>query len=277
MSEKSVPYTANLAKSGEDATGEALEQVLILGDLSKATPSQRVAYYKAVCASLSLNPATQPFAYLTLDGKLTLYARREATDQLRRIHHVTLRVTRREFIEDGSAYAVEVIASTPDGREDFATGVVSLEKEEGEWVQANGGKRLFKSAGQWKRLRGDALANALMRAETKAKRRATLSICGLGILDESEIETIPDAKPVVVDIETGEIPKNAPTQAEEPEPRPLHWTQDQNIMAKFWPWTEKMGLSHEDVRQALGVSRLSEYSGSMRDAKAAIEKFISER
>jgi len=29
----------------------------------------------------------------------------------------------------------------------------------------------------------------MMKAETKAKRRATLSICGLGIPDESEIET----------------------------------------------------------------------------------------
>jgi hypothetical protein len=30
-----------------------------------------------------------------------------------------------------------------------------------------------------------------MKGETKAKRRATLSICGLGFLDETEIETIP--------------------------------------------------------------------------------------
>src|SRR5690606_33168556 len=36
--------------------------------------------------------------------------------------------------------------------------------------------------------RGEDLANALMKAETKAKRRATLSICGLGILDETEID-----------------------------------------------------------------------------------------
>jgi len=43
-----------------------------------------------------------------------------------------------------------------------------------------------------------------MKAVTKAKRRLTLSLCGLGWLDETEIETIPDAKPVVVQ-ETGEI------------------------------------------------------------------------
>jgi hypothetical protein len=43
-------------------------------------------------------------------------------------------------------------------------------------------------------LKGEALANALMKAETKAKRRATLSICGLGFLDETEIEDIPADK-----------------------------------------------------------------------------------
>ena len=36
----------------------------------------------------------------------------------------------------------------------------------------------------------------MMKAETKAKRRVTLSICGLGMLDETEVETIPHAYPV---------------------------------------------------------------------------------
>jgi len=40
-------------------------------------------------------------------------------------------------------------------------------------------------------LKGDALANALMKCETKAKRRVTLSLAGLGWLDETELETIP--------------------------------------------------------------------------------------
>lgn len=51
-------------------------------------------------------------------------------------------------------------------------------------------------------LKGEALANALMKAETKAKRRATLSICGLGLLDETEVGSIPGA--VVEDPEAAE-------------------------------------------------------------------------
>jgi hypothetical protein len=48
-------------------------------------------------------------------------------------------------------------------------------------------------------LKGEARANAFMKAETKAKRRVTLSICGLGILDETEIDSIDGPKGYVVD------------------------------------------------------------------------------
>ena len=37
-------------------------------------------------------------------------------------------------------------------------------------------------------------------ATTKAKRRATLSICGLAMLDETDIDSIPNAKAVAVEI-----------------------------------------------------------------------------
>jgi hypothetical protein len=48
-------------------------------------------------------------------------------------------------------------------------------------------------------LKGEAYANAVMKAETKAKRRATLDLLGLGVLDESEAESImPKQQPQVV-------------------------------------------------------------------------------
>jgi hypothetical protein len=43
-------------------------------------------------------------------------------------------------------------------------------------------------------LKGDALANALMKCETKAKRRVTLSLASLGWLDETELDTIPQIR-----------------------------------------------------------------------------------
>ncbi len=52
-------------------------------------------------------------------------------------------------------------------------------------------------------LSGEAGANLMMKAVTKAKRRVTLSICGLGMLDETEVVTIPGAE--IVDVEGQKI------------------------------------------------------------------------
>jgi hypothetical protein len=73
---------------------EAIERVLVTGDLSSLTPQQRVEYYNATCKSLGLNPQAQPFAFLRLNGKEVMYAKRGATDQLAAIHRVV-----REIIE----------------------------------------------------------------------------------------------------------------------------------------------------------------------------------
>jgi hypothetical protein len=148
----------------------AIEQVLAYGDLTKLTSTQRTAYYSRVCESLGLNPLTRPFEFINLSGKLVFYARRDCADQLRNIHHVTVAITSRERIDD--VYVVTARATLPNGRSDESTGAVTVGS-----------------------LKGDALANALMKAETKAKRRVTLSICGLSVLDESELETVISTTP----------------------------------------------------------------------------------
>lgn len=160
--------TTDIQKANAATYSEILERVIILGDLKRLSPEERLTYYAKVCESLGLNPLTRPFEYITLNGKEVLYARRDATDQLRRIHNVSVEITSREQV--GEVYVVTAKARMGD-RVDESIGAVSL-------------------AG----LKGDALANAYMKAETKAKRRVTLSICGLGFLDETEVETIPGAQ-----------------------------------------------------------------------------------
>ncbi len=145
---------------------EVLERIIIHGDLSKLSQDQKVEYYRLMCASLGLNPNTRPFAYLNLQGKTVLYALRDCTDQLRRIHKVSVVETSQE--EVNGVYIVICKVQNGEGRTDIARGAVDLGN-----------------------LKGEPLANAIMKTETKAKRRATLSICGLGILDETEIEDIP--------------------------------------------------------------------------------------
>lgn len=160
--------------------GGMLEQVLIKGDLSSLNTEQRTTYYMKVCDSVGLNPLTKPFEYITLNGKLVLYALRACTDQLRSIYSVSV-----ESLDESEKEGVFIVTAkvrNGEGRTDIAKGAVNI-------------------AG----LKGEALANALMKAETKAKRRATLSICGLGMLDETEVETIPGAIPENSGPTSGEI------------------------------------------------------------------------
>jgi hypothetical protein len=149
-----------------------LEQVLIGGDLARLSESDRLTYYRQMCDSLQLNPLTKPFQYISLNGKLTLYATKDCTEQLRKRDAVSVQIVGREHVE--GVYVVTARATLADGRCDESIGAVSIES-----------------------LKGEARANAVMKAETKAKRRVTLSICGLGMLDESETESIPGAVVVV--------------------------------------------------------------------------------
>lgn len=163
-----------------EADFAVIEQVVMQGDLSKLSSEQRVTYYNKVCASSGLNPLTNPFAYIFLNGKLTLYAKKDCTEQLRKINGVSIEELDDKLIED--IYVVTAKAKDRNGRIDQAKGAVVIGN-----------------------LKGEARANAIMKAETKAKRRVTLSICGMGFTDASEIESIPNAETVEVDYETGEI------------------------------------------------------------------------
>lgn len=167
----------------------AQERALLVGDLKQLSEQQRAELYTSVCRSLGLNPLTRPFDYLILNGKMVLYARKDATDQLRAMHGISITVSKPEAIND--ILYVTAHATTPTGRTDEDMGAVPINN-----------------------LRGEALANATLKAITKAKRRVTLSICGLGMLDETEIDAIPGAR--LVDTTTGEVlpPRRAVASAD---------------------------------------------------------------
>ncbi|HJY46679.1 MAG TPA: hypothetical protein VJ301_18845 [Propionibacteriaceae bacterium] len=188
--------TTDVATS--ETGSELLERVVIGGDLSKLAAPDRLRYYREVCASTGLNPLTKPFEYIHLNGKLTLYARRDATDQLRKLHGVSIQIIARE--QHGDVYAVVSRATGKDGRTDEAIGAVA-------------------TAG----LKGEMLANALMKAETKSKRRVTLSICGLGMLDETEVETIPNTRMVPLEESSEERKQETPTESSDPPASSQDW------------------------------------------------------
>lgn len=179
------------ATGGGKSQAEIVEAALITGDLTHLKPQERLTHYMNVCTSLGLNPHTKPFGYLQLNGKTVLYALREAAEQLRKVNGVSIEKLEGRVVDD--LYVVTATAKDASGRVDSATGAVTL-------------------AG----LKGDAKANAIMKAETKAKRRVTLSICGLGMLDESEVHSIQGARTVEAErahVDVQLIPAELPAPA----------------------------------------------------------------
>jgi len=171
---------------------------LATGDTSKLNNSQKIDLIVQVCRIAGIDPRLSPFEFIKFQGREQLYAKKNATDQLVQVHGIKL-VIKEQKTEHGIR-AVTVHAETKDGRSTEDIGCVNLEG-----------------------LKGDALANAMMKAVTKAKRRTVLSICGLGMLDESETETIPGA--IVVPVPKGEevraIPSSSASSGTPPPPAAL--------------------------------------------------------
>ncbi len=176
--------SSSLTTQDEDALAfiqnpspEVLQEVLGQGNLSKLSSTQRLEFLAAVCRSIGLNPLTRPFDIMTLQGKVVVYAKKDCTEQLRKINGVSVSIASQDVRDD--VLIVTARATLPNGRFDEDIGAVNV-----------------------KGLVGEALSNARMKAITKAKRRVTLSICGLGFLDESEVSDIPHQ------------PKNEPLQSQ---------------------------------------------------------------
>ena len=196
----------------EKIDASALSTVILGGDLSKLTAEQRVQYYSKICVLVGLNPLTKPFDYIVLNGKTVLYANKGCAEQLRAIYKIGLKI--KEAKRDGDLYVVVVEAIDPAGRTDSGLGAVPCGT-----------------------LKGEPLANAMMKAETKAKRRATLSICGLNMLDESEVESVPRVAP------------------QQPEPGD-GFERDEGYRIPFGQWAR---LSIEEVYEKHGPKKIASY------------------
>jgi len=160
----------NQNNQNQDQQTSIANQLILQGDLSKLSANDKVRYYNGYCERMGLDPFTKPFDILRLNGKEVLYCTRSGTQQLNKLHKVSHLITSRDTNAEAGVYIVTSKASLPDGRCTESIGAVNI-------------------AG----LKGEMYANAIMKAETKAKRRATLDLLGLGVLDESEAESIPNA------------------------------------------------------------------------------------
>lgn len=164
-SESSAIITKNLDET-------LLAKIVQSGNLAYLSESDRLIYYFSYCRQLGLNPLSRPFDYIS-EGegdkqKISLYPNTIAASQLRDSRNVSTRIVREEILLDGEVYSVLVEARIGDRTEE-ATGKVGIKLDK-----------------YGKPLSGEAKAKLMKKAESQARRRATLAIVGLDAMGEDD-------------------------------------------------------------------------------------------
>jgi hypothetical protein len=170
-------------EEAQEISVSTLSSLVLGGDLSKLTEKQRLEYYVHRAKAAGLDPGCKPFDLINLSGRLVLYATKECANQLTSNRHLSVNVIARETVDGVHVVTARV---TGDARVTDDIGAVALGS-----------------------LKGDMLANALMKCVTKAKRRAVLSHCGLGMIDESELETVRDVAVQPMAAKPSRMPQDA--------------------------------------------------------------------
>ena len=132
-------------------------------DTKSLSQAEREAALAGLSRALGLNPLTNPVRFIALQGGEALYVTRQGTDQIAarlRINRETIVGPEIRDIAGVKMVFCQVRATAPDGRSDVATATIPLKDP----------------------------ANDLMKCETKGKRRAVLSLVGLGLLTEEDAE-----------------------------------------------------------------------------------------
>lgn len=205
---------SNLVKSqstsiaSKNLSEELLAKIVQSGNLAMLSESDRLIYYFNYCRQLGLNPLSRPFDYIS-EGegdklKITLYPNTIAASQLRDSRNVSTKIVREEILLDGEVYSVLVEARMGD-RTEQATGKVGIKLDKYN-----------------KPLSGEAKAKLMKKAESQARRRATLAIVGLDAIGEGDRRAsisdmppdcwTPDLSDKLLAIATSELPAIAASE-----------------------------------------------------------------
>jgi len=141
--------------------------ILARGNIASLSEEDRTRYILALCDALGLDPRFKPIDLIPgQGGALVPYLNRGATDALARREGIQrVIVSPAMVVKIGAVECVQCTARATDvktGRWEESTATVLLKDH----------------------------ANVYMKCETKAKRRATIALLGIGFLDEAELDGI---------------------------------------------------------------------------------------
>lgn len=212
--------------SDEKVQEGTLARIILNGDLSGLTKRELVTYYMDMCRAVGADPLTRPFDLLELPDekdkkktRLVLYPNSRCASQLRANHNISIEEPK---IEEKHGCVIVTIRATMvnrrtgETRTDFDSGAVPTMKAGGKRVETGGKwadgnpKTEFVPDGTMVPMEPLAVANAIKKSITQAKRRVTFSLRGLsGMVDQGDVEDghFPGAKTIDSDalLDTGQV------------------------------------------------------------------------
>jgi hypothetical protein len=198
-----------VSKELSQLSGEIVSSIILNNDLSKLSKEQQVQYVAYRCKSAGLDVAGSPFNLIpNKEGKLFLYANKEAAAQLNQLRGLSPVVYKEELLMNDTVYKV-TYRVTEGGRATEDCGAVGLVKV----------KKVPGKEDEIRKLSPDEMADAIMKAHTKAKRRAILTHCGIGtndsdepliVIDSSQKEEIKNADATVKDTQQEPVKEETP-------------------------------------------------------------------
>jgi hypothetical protein len=190
MSNELVPSkSAAMTVSMETA---AVKEYFRSGNVAAMTDDERDYVRVKLCQKYDLDPILRPFDLISFNGGMKFYMTASATNQLANAKSLTREVLLLEVNAEQMLARCTVKVSDTNGRAETANAFIAVSKFLAPTKENPVPRKVL--------MDGEDLANALLKLETKAKRRATMSFFGVmdaGYDNEDRQQTAPLAAPDV--------------------------------------------------------------------------------
>jgi hypothetical protein len=178
------------------------------GNVSQLNDTEKDFVLSKLCERYDLDPILRPFDLISFRGVAKFYMTASATNQLADKKKLSRKVVSIELDAEKMIARCSVQVSDPSGRCEDSNAFISI----GKYLPPSKDNPVMKKV----LLDGEDLANALLKLETKAKRRATLSF--FGILDAgADFEDKPTVQPdPFIDVKDSEDEPKKLVEAKKP-------------------------------------------------------------
>lgn len=170
------------------------------GNVAQMSEVEKDYVLARLCEKYGLDPILRPFDLISFQGGQKFYMTASATNQLANAKGLSRQVLNLTIDDTRMIARCTVEVKDPNGRSEVANGFIAVSK----FQQPPKGD----TSGIPKKvpLDGDDLANALLKLETKTKRRATLSF--FGVMDAAgDYEDRPVVQPIIPQLSAPQLPR----------------------------------------------------------------------